>query len=74
MNKSKKEGLLGRSIEFGEDAKRSRIRIGISQQRLAELCGVSRPTVSRIENGRGKITPESVEVADFLGIDIGEYI
>jgi len=45
---------LGKRIrKFREDA-------GLSQQKLAELAGVLRPTISQIENGERKVTTEDL--------------
>ncbi len=38
-------------MDAGQVLKESRLRAGLTQRRLAELAGVSQPTVARIESG-----------------------
>ncbi len=38
-------------MDAGQILRESRLRAGLSQRRLAELAGVSQPTVARIESG-----------------------
>jgi transcriptional regulator with XRE-family HTH domain len=38
-------------VDAGQVLKESRLRAGLTQRRLAELAGVSQPTVARIESG-----------------------
>lgn len=47
-------------IKLGQRIKELRERFGISQQRLAELLGVLRPTVSQMENGERKISADEL--------------
>jgi len=42
-------------INIGQRIKELRVKVGMSQQRLAEILGVSRPTISQIENNERKI-------------------
>jgi len=42
-------------INIGQRIKELRVKVGMSQQRLAEILGVSRPTISQIENDERKI-------------------
>lgn len=47
--------------KIGSRIKELRSQRGISQQRLAELLGVSRPTISQIEGGGRKISAEELD-------------
>jgi len=44
------------SKKFGERIKKLREQVGYNQQKMAELLGVSRPTISNIENGERKVS------------------
>lgn len=46
--------------QLGQRIKEVRERLGISQQRLAEMLDVSRPTVSQIENGERKLCADEL--------------
>lgn len=48
-------------ITIGRKIKEFREALGISQQELADTLGVSRPTVSQIENGERKIYAEEIK-------------
>lgn len=48
-------------ITIGRKIKEFRGALGISQQELADTLGVSRPTVSQIENGERKIYAEEIK-------------
>lgn len=43
------------SKKFGERVKKLREQVGYNQQKMAELLGVSRPTISNIESGERKV-------------------
>lgn len=47
-------------IKFGQRIKELREQCGMSQQKLAGMLGISRPTISQIENGERKIYAEEL--------------
>lgn len=54
-------------VSIGNRIKALRNAVGMSQERLAELLGVSRPTISQIENGDRKVLAEELkELADIF--------
>jgi len=46
--------------KLSQKIKELREQLGMSQQKLAMLLGVSRPTISQIENGERKICAEEL--------------
>ena len=45
---------------------------GLSQEEMAEILGVSRPTYAEIEKGQGEVTVSSLEkFAKYLGVSAG---
>jgi transcriptional regulator with XRE-family HTH domain len=58
-------------IKLGKKIKKIRETLGISQRKLAELCGVPSSTISQIENGERKVTAdELIKFADILNISV----
>lgn len=47
-------------VELGQRTAELRKRAGISQQRLAEIMGVSRTTITQIENGKRKVSADEL--------------
>ncbi|MCE1226865.1 MAG: helix-turn-helix domain-containing protein [Geobacteraceae bacterium] len=59
---------------IGEKIKFRRQDIGMSQERLAELIGVSFQQVQRYENGRNKISVERIQqIAEALSVQVANF-
>ena len=55
---------------FGDNLKKYRIQLGLSQESFAEKCGLHRTYISAIECYRRSIALENVQrIADALGIE-----
>lgn len=58
-------------IKIGQRIKELRERMGITQQRLAEMLKVSRPTISQIENEERKISAdELIKLSEIFNLTI----
>ena len=58
-------------IKIGYRIKKLREQLGISQQRLADLLGVARPTISQIENGERKVSAdELVKLSEIFNLSV----
>ena len=56
---------------FGEQVRSRRLEHGISQQLLAEFCGISRATLINIEQGNHKVClSTAVALANHLDMDL----
>lgn len=61
--------------EIGENIKELRTKTGISQQRLAELLGVSRPAISQIENRERKVSADELDrLAKIFNISVNSLL
>lgn len=59
---------------IGEKIKFRRQDIGMSQERLAELVGVSFQQIQRYENGRNKISVERIQqIAKALAVPVASF-
>ena len=55
---------------FGSNVKKYRTKLGVSQERFAEMCGLHRTYISAIECYRRSISLENIQrIADALGVD-----
>lgn len=61
------------NIKFGEKVKEERLKLGLSQEALAEKAGVHRTYIGMIERAEKNITLENIEkIAKALGMKIEE--
>lgn len=62
-------------INIGQRIKELRVKIGMSQQRLAEILGVSRPTISQIENDERKIfANELIKLSEIFNTSVDNLL
>ena len=62
------------SREIGEKIKKQRRRLGISQEQLAEILGVTYQQVQRYENGMNKLNVENIQtVANALNVPVSYF-
>jgi transcriptional regulator with XRE-family HTH domain len=60
---------------FGRRLREVRTRVGISQERLAELAGLHRTYVSSVERGGRNISLENIEaLSNALGVTMAELM
>lgn len=57
-------------LSLGKRAEEERLRIGRTQEDLAEFCGVTRRTISRIENEKTPPSGDILTKFSQLGIDV----
>lgn len=63
------------AIRFGENLRKIRQRVGISQEKLAELAGLHRTYVSSIERGQRNISLENIErLAKALAVPLAKLM
>ncbi len=57
--------------KIGHRIKELREQLGISQQRLADLLGVLRPTISQIENGERRVSvDELIKLLEIFNLSV----
>ena len=60
------------NLKFGKDAQKTRKKMGISQEELAEIIGISRNHMGRIERGEVNISLRlATKIAKTLKIPSG---
>jgi len=67
-------GKIVSSKTIGEKVKFRRQDIGMSQERLAEILGVSYQQVQRYENGKNKLNVENIQlIAEALSVPVSFF-
>jgi transcriptional regulator with XRE-family HTH domain len=62
-------------LNFSKNLKKLRLEKGLSQEDLADECGLHRTYVSSVERGERNITVDNMEkLAIALGVDLKELI
>jgi putative transcriptional regulator len=62
-----------RRLRFGDVVREHRLAAGMSQEELAEVCGVDRKSISRVETGAFSPSLDRVwNLADALDIPLSE--
>ncbi len=56
---------------FSSNVRKNRLSLGISQEKLAENCGLHRTYISSVERSQRNVSLENVQkIANALGIDV----
>jgi transcriptional regulator with XRE-family HTH domain len=62
-------------VRFGKKLRQIRERVGVSQEKLAELAKLHRTYVSSVERGKRNISLVNIErLAHALGVSLGELM
>jgi transcriptional regulator with XRE-family HTH domain len=62
-------------LNFSKNLKKFRLERGLSQEDLADECGLHRTYVSSVERGERNITVDNMDkLAIALGVDLSELI
>lgn len=61
-------------MKLGERIRDRRLQLGLKQEDLAKLSGLSQPKISKIESGRTELDLTVVQICDALNIDIQDLI
>ncbi len=56
INLTKETFIINNRINISSEIRKFRVKKGFSQEQLAELMGISRATISKIENGKFAIS------------------
>ena len=73
MPSERPDAVRERRLRFGDVVRERRLAGGMSQEALAERCGVDRKSISRVETGAFSPSLDRVwRLADALGVSIDE--
>ena len=62
-------------VRFGRKLRKVRLKVGVSQEKLAELAGLHRTYVSSVERGKRNISLVNIErLAVALGVSLRELM
>ncbi len=62
-------------VRFGERLRQVRQRVGVSQEKLADMAGLHRTYVSSVERGKRNISLLNIErLARALGVDLPDLM
>lgn len=62
------------SKEIGGRIKKRRLELGISQEKLADVLGVTYQQVQRYENGTNRLNVENIQlIADILSVPVSHF-
>jgi transcriptional regulator with XRE-family HTH domain len=62
-------------LRFGEKLREIRLKVGVSQEKLAELSGLHRTYVSTVERGLRNISLENIEkLAEALDVELRDLM
>ncbi|MFZ3114208.1 MAG: helix-turn-helix transcriptional regulator [Syntrophales bacterium] len=68
------EKIIITSQEIGGRIKKRRVELGISQEKLADVLGVTYQQVQRYENGTNRLNVENIQlIADILSVPVSHF-
>lgn len=67
--------VLARRRGIGDNIRAARKSAGLSQERLAELAGLDRQAINRIEQGhQAALIDNLIRIADALGVPLSDLV
>jgi transcriptional regulator with XRE-family HTH domain len=66
--------LLTRRRAIGDNIRRARTAKKLSQEQLAELAGLDRKTVNRIEQGHGTVVDHWLLISGALDVSLADLV
>lgn len=67
--------VLARRRAIGDNIREARIRAGLTQEQLAELAGMDRQSINRIEQGhQAALIDNLIRIADALGVPLADLV
>jgi transcriptional regulator with XRE-family HTH domain len=67
--------LMGILEDFGQNVRREREKIGLSQEKIAEKAGLHRTYIGMIERGERNVTlKKASKIADSLEVNLSKLI